>query len=45
MNSLRATLSFYSEEIGITITLSSFLQLNSDQLMTTNETLRDIQEY
>lgn len=42
MNSLRATPSFYSEEIGSPITLSSFLQLNTDQLMTTNETLRDI---
>lgn len=42
MNSLKATLSFYTEEIGSPITLSSFLQLNADQLMTTNETLRDI---
>lgn len=40
-NELRATLSFYSEGIGSPITLSSFLQLNTDQLMTTNETLRD----
>lgn len=42
MNSLRATLGFYSEEIGSPITLSSFLQLNTDQLMTTNETRSDI---
>lgn len=41
------TQSFYSEEIGSPITLSSFLQLNTDQLMTTNETQREIviQEY
>jgi len=42
MNSLRAPLSFYLEEIGSHISLSSFLQLDTDQLMTTNETLRDI---
>lgn len=41
-NELRAAPGFYSEEIGSPITLSSFLQLNTDQLMTTNETLRDI---
>lgn len=42
MNSFRDTPSFYSEEKGSPITLSSFLQLNTDQLMTTNETPRDI---
>lgn len=42
MSSLRATPCFYSEEIGSPITLSSFLQLNTDQLMTTNETRREI---
>lgn len=38
-NELIQGYSFYSEEIGLPI---SFLQLNTDQLMTTNETVRDI---
>lgn len=42
MNTFRDTPSFYTEEIGNPITLRSFLQLNTDQLMTMNETLRDI---
>lgn len=42
MNSFRDTPGFYTEEIGNPITRRSFLQLNTDQLMTTNETLGDI---
>lgn len=42
MNWFRYVHSSYSEDIAIPNTLSSFLQLSTDQLMTTNETLRDI---
>lgn len=40
MNSFSGTLSFYSEGKGNPITLSSFLQLSTDQLMTMNQTVR-----